>query len=73
MIGGPAWSQPAHQVVPERGIVVSSHVVSPSRAEAALDASVQEWKSGASSMLGRVAAFHEQRTREMATQQREAP
>ena len=73
VIGGPAWSQPAHQVVPERGIVVSSHVVSPSRAEAALDASVQEWKSGASSMLGRVAAFHEQRTREMATQQREAP
>ena len=42
------------------------------RTRSGMEASVSQWKSGASAMLGRVAAFHEQRTRDMATQ-REAP
>ncbi|MDN8617223.1 hypothetical protein [Variovorax ginsengisoli] len=53
---------------PEQAIVVPS----PDRARAALNGSVNEWKSSAASVLGRVAAFHEQRTREMSGQ-REAP
>jgi hypothetical protein len=72
VIGGPAWSQPAQLVVPERGIVVSGRGVSPERAKAALASSVSDWKSGASAMLGRVADFHQRRTREMAAE-REAP
>lgn len=52
----------------ERAIVVPS----PERTRAAMDSSVNAWKSGAVSMLGRVASFHAQRTREMSGQ-REAP
>ncbi|CAN7371371.1 hypothetical protein [Variovorax sp. LjRoot178] len=53
---------------PDQAIVVPS----PDRVRAALNGSVNEWKSSAASVLGRVAAFHEQRTREMSGQ-REAP
>jgi hypothetical protein len=53
---------------PEQAIVVPS----PDRARAALNGSVNEWTNSAASVLGRVAAFHEQRTREMSGQ-REAP
>ncbi|OUL98802.1 hypothetical protein [Variovorax sp. JS1663] len=52
----------------EQAIVVPS----PDRARAALNGSITDWKSSAASVLGRVAAFHERRTREMAGQ-REAP
>ncbi|VTU44016.1 hypothetical protein [Variovorax sp. RA8] len=61
----PVHAQPH---APAQAIVVPS----PERTRAALDGSMSEWKSTASSVLGRVAAFHEQRTREMAGQ-REAP
>lgn len=69
---GTAPRSEAHTPTPERAIVVSPQGPSAARTRAALDASVSEWKNGAASLLGRVAAFHEQRTREMA-QQREAP
>ncbi|KWT69562.1 MULTISPECIES: hypothetical protein [unclassified Variovorax] len=58
----------ARAAAPERAIVVPS----PDRARAAFNGSVNDWKESAASVLGRVAAFHEQRTREMAGQ-REAP
>lgn len=45
------------------------------RVRSAFQATTNEWRSTSSDLLGRVAAFHQQRTREMATQssQREAP
>jgi len=67
---GTAQAPDVHLAARERAIVVPSQGPSGERTRAAFDASVSEWKSGAASMLGRVAAFHEQRTREM---QREAP
>lgn len=66
ILGGGARETRA--AAPEQAIVVPS----PDRARAALSGSVNEWKSSAASVLGRVAAFHEQRTREMSGQ-REAP
>ena len=62
----------ARMATPERAIVVPVQGPTAERTKAVLDGSVREWKSGAASMLDRVAAFHEERTREMA-QQREAP
>lgn len=66
ILGGGARETRA--AAPEQAIVVPS----PDRVRAALSGSVNEWKSSAASVLGRVAAFHEQRTREMSGQ-REAP
>lgn len=65
LAGGPRETRGA---APERAIVVPS----PDRARAALNGTVNDWKNSAASVLGRVADFHEQRTREMAGQ-REAP
>lgn len=45
------------------------------RVRSAFQATTNEWRNTSSDLLGRVTAFHQQRTREMATQssQREAP
>lgn len=63
------------QVRVEPGVVVErgDRLSSQGRVQAGFQASVQDWKSSATSVLGRVAAFHEQRTREMAAQQRDLP
>lgn len=66
ILGGGAHETRA--AAPEQAIVVPAS----DRARAALNGSVNEWKSSAASVRGRVAAFHEQRTREMSGQ-REAP
>lgn len=63
------------QVRVEPGVVVErgDRLPSQGRVQAGFQASVEDWKSSATSVLGRVAAFHEQRTREMAAQQRDLP
>lgn len=63
------------QVRVEPGVVLErgDRLPSAGRVQSGFQASVNEWKSGATSVLSRVAAFHEQRTRDMAVQQRESP
>ncbi|CAN7783855.1 hypothetical protein LJR175_008354 [Variovorax sp. LjRoot175] len=58
----------ARITMPERATFVPAEGPSAERAKEAFEASVAGWKSGAAAVLSRVAAFHEQRTREMAGQ-----
>ncbi|MFZ3119817.1 MAG: hypothetical protein WA159_16060 [Variovorax sp.] len=65
----------ARAVRVEPGVVVTpvDRLPNVGRLQAGFQASVEGWKGSATSVLGRVAAFHEQRTREMAVQQRDLP